>query len=109
MKREEFEMIMDVDFDPLFYILDKGLCRIMLVKTHDKYEYNGLWVKRGKGFTDRHYATLGKSSLEEYVTNYDFTNSKEEAFSFWCTNVVGKTPMTTEQMQHLNQNQDFHY
>lgn len=109
---EWFDMI---NFKPLFYIIDKGLCRVMMVKREDKYEYSGVWFnnrqiyKEGKPQRERiHHANLGKSSLQEYFSNYDVTKSKDEAFDF-LESVDGKEPMTTEEMQHANHNPDFKY
>ena len=101
-----------IDFEPLFYIMDKGLCRLMLVKKEDKYEYSGAWIdrsnKKADDLPDVYAANLGKSSLQEYVTNYEFTKSEDEAFD-WLNSLDNQKPLTTEQMQNRNQNPDFHY
>lgn len=97
-----------LDFDPLFFILDKGRCQIMIVKKEDKYEYSGMWLKRENYKWDLCHANMGKSHLKEYVTNYDFTKDKEQALHFaWASGL--KIPLTTEQMQLKNSNPDFHY
>ena len=107
-----------LDFEPLFYIIDKGCCKMMIVKKENKYEYSGVWMgKTGVSIPingSKHYLTdiwpanLGKSHIQEYVTNYEFTKSKDEAYEM-LDKIKDNIPMTAEQMQNLNQDQSFHY
>ena len=107
-----------LDFEPLFYIIDKGCCKMMIVKKENKYEYSGVWIgKTGVSIpvnghnhylTDIWPANLGKSHIQEYVTNYEFTKSEEEAYEMF-DKLKDNIPMTTEQMQYKNRNKDFHY
>lgn len=97
-----------LNFEPLFYIIDKGRCQIMVVKKQDRYEYKGLWLKRQNYKWHICPACIGKHHLREYITNYDFTNSKEDAINFAYVSAL-MIPMTTEQMQHANSNPDYHY
>lgn len=97
-----------LDFKPLFYILDYGRCKAMVVKREDKYEYSGVWMQKQNDKWEVWPANMGKSHLQEYIPNYTFTKNKQEAIDF-CEQANNRKPLTTEQMQHLNSNPDFHY
>jgi hypothetical protein len=108
----------ELDIKPLFYIIDKGLCRVMAVKKHDTYEYFGVWIQSGKKFVDGkeqsnwpykvYAASITRSHLHEYLTNYDITELQEQAFNF-LEDVKYKRQLDKEEMQLLNSNSDYHY
>lgn len=105
-----------LNFEPLFYIIDKSLCRMMMVRKGDKYEYKGVWIQKGRKYIGDHPhwpteiipACVSKGHLLEYVTNYEFTKSREEADRL-LESIRDNIPMTTEQMQHLHHDPNFHY
>lgn len=98
-----------LSFESLFYILDRGLCRVLFVEKEDKYEYFGLWVRqKPDDFHEVYEASINKQCVQEYITNYDFTKDKNTVISF-MNETANKKPLTTEQMQNQNSNPDFHY
>jgi hypothetical protein len=105
MSKETMQLL---DFEPLFYILDNAGCKAMVVKKENKYEYSGVWIWKQNDKWAVWAANLGKSHLQEYVRNYEFTKQKDEAVNF-CEQSNYRKPLSTEQMQYLNQNPDFHY
>lgn len=70
-----------LDFEPLFFVLDKKCKWVMAVRVEDKYELRGVFIAY-QG-TEHGYqvwpACMGKSSLLEYSPTYEFTKNQDEA------------------------------
>jgi hypothetical protein len=94
--------MVEINFEPLFYVMDTQTCRVMAVKSQDKYAMKGLYIiysvnsllKENVRWSTRQ-AYLSNQDISFHPTSFEITKNKNEAF-LWA-----------EDHAHLPDNQPF--
>ena len=95
------ELGAQIDFTPVFWILDMSRCRAMAVKRSDKYEFFGAYMEMKNLSIESYPACMSRGHLHEFRTNYDFTHEPKEVIDFLVES-QNRVPLTTEQMQTIH-------
>lgn len=102
------ELKAQIDFNPVFWILDTGRCKAMAVKRDDKYEFFGVSLEIKDLVIESYPACMSKGHLHEFRSNYEFTKDSESALQFLIES-QGRVRLTTEQMQGMHHDPDIIY
>lgn len=84
MEKKQIEKTLG--FDPIFWVLDTQTCRIMAVKSQDRYEMKGLFITYQLDGLSGEYtwmirpACLNNQEIQYHPTSFEVTKDKEEAF-----------------------------
>lgn len=96
-----------LDFEPLYYILDKCALTVLAAKKQDKYEVSGVYIRLQNDKWVIWPANLNNQNPWEYPTRYVITKDKDEAWMF-ALDMSEEDPMPEEWCQfNFTRSEDF--